>query len=212
MRDSAWRIILGFVMVQLFPGAALLYALSFFYFSLPPTVSPNLYQEFNVVLAAWDTGSMIRGLVVFAMCAGTGLFIQGWQRSVAGAVESRFGSVARSYGCDRAIWIQVLLGPVNMVREGVDLLFRTKTIRDGAAKSSGLDPSRDGYTAEFFLNTAHAGLGCFVALATFLAFGGVSLRRALLLALVWCASGLFFALGRFLIQTSGAGDPGSPAS
>lgn len=213
MRDFISKMTFGLLMAELFPGALLLFALSFFYFSLPPTVSPSLYQEVNVVIAAWETGSVLRSLVLLGLCFGAGLFIHGLQSAVAGALEARFGSAADSYWHDKPIWVQVIAGPVKIVREVIELLFLTKGVgaaatgagvgTTDAAKIAGIEIAEDRYLhiGEFFVHTAYAIVFSFVALGTFMIFGGVSLRRLLLLVLIWLAAGLFFVLGRIQLQS-----------
>jgi len=214
MRDLVSKFVLGFLMARFFPGALLVYALCFLYFSLPPTFSPSLYQELNVVLAAWETGSLVRTIVLIGICAGTGMLLHGLHRAVLASLESKNGSFLESPSHARAIWVQVLIGPWTMVREVFDLIFRTKGIAEARFDdpAAAIPPERfphfrfveemDLYSSQFLVLTAYASLGCFLGLGTFVLFGGISLRRLSLLVLVWGAAGLFFVLGRIQLQAA----------
>ncbi|HUO85577.1 MAG TPA: hypothetical protein VM534_10735 [Thermoanaerobaculia bacterium] len=213
MKDAASRFIAAFLMAQLFPGALLVFSLCFLYFSLPPTVPASLYQGVNIVLSVWDTGSLVRTFAILLILMGAGMSLQGLHRAVLGAVERRSGSLAEAWWHSGPIWLQILVGPVQIVAEIFSLLFSTRGLREAAANdhAAAIESSRFTHLdelraaslpiAEFFLHTSYALIGSCTALVVFMITGGVSIRRLLLLALLYLLTGLFFVLGRIEVQT-----------
>ena len=213
MRDLISKVTFGFLMAQLFPGALLAFALTFLYFSVLPSRYGSVYQAVNTVMATWETGSLGRILVLLGVCTGLGMFIHGLHWAVVGRLESRYGSVFDSYWHDLAIWKQVLLGPVKMIREVGDLLFREGDIRSAGVRENVPRVPADRFahfqflqdfylhSAQFFLHTSYAMLACCGGIIAFSVMGGLTLRRAGIVLLLYVATGLFFVLGRVQLHS-----------
>lgn len=213
MKDVVSRIVSGFIMAQLFPGALLVFSLSILYFSLPPSNPASLYQVANSVVTSLESASVLRNLALFGFVTGAGMFIHGLHRAVVGAVVQRSGSPFRSGAYEGALWLQILIGPAVILREIFDLLFRTKGIRAASVSESipPIEPALVAHVhriqdlhldlARFFLHTAYALIGTLGSLAGFILVAGFTWRRLSLLLVLYLLTGVLFMLGRVQLDS-----------
>src|SRR5215218_7590271 len=118
-------------MGQLFPGIIAVFGIAFTYFAVENYLADGVLSTATFVLETWNGAQLGQQLFLFGLCVGVGMFIHGLHWASLGALECRIrGSAFNSYWHDKLLIVQVLLGPIKLVRETTELFFFTKHIRD----------------------------------------------------------------------------------
>jgi hypothetical protein len=213
MKDFVTRTTFGFLMAQLFPGTLTVYSISFTYFAFERDFPNSLLIAADRTLTIWGNSPVPHQLFLLGLCIGTGMFLYGLNWAVMGHLEERYGSIFDSYWHDWRLWLQVLVAPIKLPAETIQLFVETKHIRNAsieenlpripADRSPHFEFLQDFYlyNAQFFSHTAYGILSCLLALVGFSMANGLTIRRAALIVLLYIAVGLFFILGRIQFRS-----------
>ena len=212
MKDFISKVTFGFVMAQLVPGAIAVSSLLFLYVSLG-VESPTSMLSVAHLAAARASEDILRQVALLGLFVGAGMLIHGVQWAVIGFLETRFKSVFNTYWHDLPIGAQILLGPVKIVREFVELLVRCRHVRDAGVDENVSKVAESRFPqfeflqefylhfAQFYAHTAYALVIAVLSLVSFTAIHGLTWKRIGVCCGLYLASGLFFVIGRIQFQS-----------
>ncbi|HEX6901874.1 MAG TPA: hypothetical protein VF789_19290 [Thermoanaerobaculia bacterium] len=213
MKDFITKATFGFLMAQLFPGSVAVFAIAFTSLTLESQQPNDLTAIVAILLENWKDASTLLQVFILALCIGAGMFIHGVHWATLGYLENKWGSVFQTYWHDKRLWLQVLLGPIKIVRESLDLLFTARHIRSASVRENIYDIHKDFiphfefieelylYYAQFFVHTAYALVGVIACAITFVIHYGVTFGRLGLILLAYVTCGTFLVLGRILLRS-----------
>ena len=208
-------------MAQFVPGVIALYSVLFLYTAFNDSVPNAISTITEVTLATW-TGSFAQQLALIGLCTGTGMLIRSLHWSVLRFLEHKDGPVYEAYGLDHPLYetyghdypfgVQVLIGPIKICLELIQLVFSARNIGDIAIQENVHKIKKDKmdafrfirefylYFAQFCAHTSYSLVIAFVFFLSFVLISGYSVQRGVLLLFLYMGAGLFFAISRVQID------------
>ena len=215
MKDFVSKATFGFLMAQFIPGAIAVLGISLVLAAITGQGPNSVSQQVIATVESWG-GSVVMQLLVVGLFTGAGMLIHGLHWSVLGYLERTPRAdnmdgpnpVFETFWHDKRIALQVLLGPVKLLRETVQFLFNGTSVRNVSMNENihRVDPKRidafvwvqDFYLhfSQFYAHAAFAFVPVLMGLLAFTARFGFTWQRLSMLAIAWLLTGMLFIVGR----------------
>lgn len=133
VRDFVNRLTFGFLMAQLVPGVIVVLSACLLYVSLFSQGATSLFSTFSDIIDLWS-GSLRAQIAFVGLSVAAGMTIHGLNWAVLGFLETHYAKgskpkpAAHTFWHDWRIGLQVLVGPVKMLREVIQLLVQGQSI------------------------------------------------------------------------------------
>ena len=213
MKDIFSKVTFGFLMAQLVPGMIAILSLSIVYVCYWKGVKYSLLEALVETSSIWfSTG--LRQIAFGAFSTGAGMLIHGLQWATVGYLENEHTSVLNlKWHNNKRLIIQVLIGPLMIVREILMLLFKADMIKKAALIENVQNIDKDKMEAfhflqdfylhfsQFYAHTSYALVVCCLSVLAFIIQAGFTIPRLVLLITIYVLCGLFFIIGRIQFQS-----------
>jgi len=199
-------------MAQLFPGVLLLLSISVAIealFTKQTTLSNCIESSISNL-----TSNPTRSVLAIMLSVGLGMAIHGLNWAVIGFIEYEYDKenkdkgIYESFWHDKRILWQILLGPVKMLIEICDFLWRGKELKNILLQENVNDIPREKwnafmfvenfylYFAQFYAHIAYALISVILTIIIFMIFAHAEWKYAFLLIMCWIACGGAFIVSR----------------
>src|SRR4029077_16587213 len=129
MKDILTKATFGFFMAQLFPGSVIVFSIAFVYAVSQGSAPNSILATADRVLTLWNSDSVPQQLFLLALCIGAGMFVHGIHWTLLGYLENKNKSIFNSYDCTLPFWLQVVIAPVKLILDTVELFLLARHIK-----------------------------------------------------------------------------------